>query len=73
MLIKNYLSSKAYLRYEQILKELNKPIKFFICSINEIKAYGLVVILVTYTKFGLQVKLNHKMRLIIIFCMNAYI
>ncbi len=41
MLIKNYLSSKAYLRYEQILKELNKPIKFFICSINEIKAYGL--------------------------------
>lgn len=40
MLIKTYLSNKAYIRYEQILKEINKPIEFSMSSINEIKAYG---------------------------------
>jgi len=39
--IDDYLSSKAHIRYKQILNELDKPIKFFICPQNEIQAYGL--------------------------------
>lgn len=38
--IKEYLSVKAYIRYEQIIKELNKPVKFFKQSIDGFGSCG---------------------------------